>query len=165
MIILTVTLSHPNHTAGIFAIIAIFLFEVFYATGGWMATPFLYPSEISTLRLRSKGSAISVLSKWIFNFLVVMITPVAIANIGWRTYIIWAILNFAFIFLVYFFYPETKGLTLEESDRIFEGGNRITRGAVGFRRRRIQGHPSQSYENKVRDTSGEHVERAFEAEK
>jgi hypothetical protein len=141
------------------------LFEVFYATGGWMATPFLYPSEISTLRLRSKGSAISVLSKWIFNFLVVMITPVAIANIGWQTYIIWAVLNFAFIFLVYFFYPETKGLTLEESDRIFEEGNAITRGAAGFRQKRIHGHPSHSYEEKVRETSGEHIERTFDSEK
>ena len=72
------------------------------------STPFLYPSEISTLRLRSKGSAISVLSKWIFNFLVVMISPVAIANIGWRIYIVWAVLNFTFIFVVYFFYPESK---------------------------------------------------------
>jgi hypothetical protein len=149
----------------LYANLELVLFEVFYATGGWMATPFLYPSEISTLRLRSKGSAISVLSKWIFNFLVVMITPVAIANIGWQTYIIWAVLNCAFIFVVYFFYPETKGLTLEESDRIFEGGNAVTRGAAGFRRRRIHGHPSQSYEEKVRETSGEHVERTFEARK
>ena len=161
MIILTVTLSHPNQVAGGFAILAIFLFEVFYATGGWMATPFLYPSEISTLRLRSKGSAISVLSKWIFNFLVVMITPVAIANIGWQTYIIWAVLNFSFIFVVYFFYPETKGLTLEESDRIFEGGDSITRGAAGFRRRQIHGHPSQSIEDKTHELDAEHIEKTL----
>lgn len=66
------------------------------------------------------------------------ITPVAIANIQWRTYIIWAVLNFVFIFIVYFFYPETKGMTLEETDRIFVGGGPITRGAAGFGTRRVQ---------------------------
>lgn len=78
MIVLTITLSRgPNdHAASVCAIVMIFLYEIFFATGGWMATPFLYPSEISTLRLRAKGSAVSVMSKWAFNFLVVMITPV-----------------------------------------------------------------------------------------
>jgi sugar porter (SP) family MFS transporter len=139
MIMLTVSLSFgtENFTAGVFAILSIFLFNIFYSTGGWMATPFLYPSEISTLRIRSKGSAISVLSKWMFNFLVVMISPVAMANIGWKTYIIFIVLNFVFIFVIYFFYPETKGLALEQVDKIFEGGDSITRGAM--HRRRLDG--------------------------
>lgn len=89
------------------------------------------------LRLRSKGSAISILSKWMFNFLVVMISPVAMSNIGYRTYIIFAVLNFVFVFVIYFFYPETKGLALEQVDRIFIGGDSITRGAM--RRRQITG--------------------------
>lgn len=139
MIMLAVSLSFgtENFTAGVFAILAIFMFNIFYATGGWMATPFLYPSEISTLRIRSKGSAISVLSKWMFNFLVVMIAPVAMHNIGWRTYVIFIVLNFVFIFVLWLFYPETKGLPLEQVDRIFEGGDPITRGAM--HRRRLEG--------------------------
>lgn len=102
-----------------------------------MATPFLYLSEIHILRLRSKGFAISVLSKWMFNFLVVMISPVATSNIGYRTYIILAVLNFFFIFVIYFFYPETKGFALEQVYRIFIGGDSINRGAM--RRRYITG--------------------------
>lgn len=128
------SLGPNNHTAGIIAALSIFCFMIFYATGGWMATPFLYPSEISTLRIRSKGSAISVRSKWSFNFLVVMISPVAMANIGYRIYIIFAVLNAVFIAVIFFFYPETKGLTLEQVDRIFEGGDPITRGAMHRRR-------------------------------
>lgn len=50
-----------------------------------------------------------------------------IANIGWRTFVIFAVLNAAFIPMVYFFYPETKGLELEDipllfSKRGFTGG-------------------------------------------
>lgn len=74
MTILVGTLSpaNPSTACGIISIISIFFFEIFYSTGGWMATPFLYPAEISVLRLRSKGAAVSIVSKWAFNFLVVM---------------------------------------------------------------------------------------------
>jgi hypothetical protein len=39
--------------------------------------------------------------------------------------------------VIYFFYPETKGLALEQVDRIFIGGDPITRGAM--RGRQITG--------------------------
>ena len=51
--------------------------------------------------------------------MVVMITPVSFSSIGYRTYIIFAVIN-AFIFpVVYFFYPETAYRSLEEMDSIF----------------------------------------------
>jgi hypothetical protein len=49
----------------------------------------------------------------------VFITPVAFANIGYRTWIIFAVTNFAIIPLIYFFYPETAFRSLEEVDVIF----------------------------------------------
>lgn len=52
----------------------------------------------------------------------------ALASIGWRYYMMWAIFNFSFIPLVYFLYPETKGLHLEQVDHIFEGKTGITQG-------------------------------------
>ena len=54
--------------------------------------------------------------------MVVQITPPAIANIGWKTYIIFAILNACWVPVIYFVYPETKGLELEDVDRIFAKG-------------------------------------------
>lgn len=51
--------------------------------------------------------------------MVVMITPVSFSSIGYKTYIIFAVIN-AFIFpVVYFFYPETAYRSLEEIDAIF----------------------------------------------
>jgi hypothetical protein len=50
---------------------------------------------------------------------VVQITPPAISNIGWKTYIIFAVFNAAWIPVVYFFFPETKGMELEEVDKMF----------------------------------------------
>jgi len=45
-----------------------------------------------------------------------------IDNIGWRTFVIFAVLNAAFIPMVYFFYPETKGLELEDIPLLFVKG-------------------------------------------
>ena len=51
---------------------------------------------------------------------VVMITPVAFTSIGYKTYIIFAVINGALILPVtYFFYPETAYRSLEEMDAIF----------------------------------------------
>lgn len=52
----------------------------------------------------------------LFNFLVVEVTPIMTANIGWATFLIFSVANALFIPVIYFFYPETKGRTLEAID-------------------------------------------------
>ena len=47
-------------------------------------------------------------------FAVVEMTPPAIANIDWRVFIIFAVFNALWVPLVYAFFPETKGLELED---------------------------------------------------
>jgi hypothetical protein len=42
-----------------------------------------------------------------------------IAAIGWKTYLVFAIFNVAFIPIIYLFYPETAGRSLEEIDVVF----------------------------------------------
>lgn len=69
----------------------------------------MYPTEILPLRLRQRGSSISTASNWILNYMIVQITPPAINNIGWKTYIIFAVLNTLWLPIIYFFFPETKG--------------------------------------------------------
>ena len=48
-----------------------------------------------------------------------MITPPAFQNIGYKTYIIFAVINAAIVPIVYFAYPETAYRSLEEMDAIF----------------------------------------------
>lgn len=52
-----------------------------------------------------------------------MITPVMLSGIGWATYLVFAVLNACFFPIIYFFYPETAGRSLEEIDLIFAKGN------------------------------------------
>lgn len=78
------------------------------------------PAEYAPLAIRTRAAALATASNWIFTFLVVEITPVSIKSIG-RTYIYFSVFNFCFIPLIYFFYPETRNLSLEHIDRLFTG--------------------------------------------
>lgn len=81
--------------------------------------PWVYVPEILPLHARAKGMAIGISSNWLWNFVVVMITPSALDNLQWKAYLIFMCTNLAFIPLVYFCYPETSNLTLEEVDGLF----------------------------------------------
>ena len=65
----------------------------------------------------------------------------SIDNIGYRTYVYFCIFNFFFIPLIYFFYPETRKLSLEQIDKLFTG-EKITlhwRASMGDVRGEIEG--------------------------
>ncbi|KAF4981517.1 hypothetical protein FZEAL_2702 [Fusarium zealandicum] len=88
--------------------------------------PWVYVPEILPLNARTRGTAIGVSSNWLWNFVVVMITPIIINRLQWKAYLIFMATNLAFIPIIYFFYPETSNLALEEVDHIFSrGGNPV----------------------------------------
>ncbi|KAL2002547.1 hypothetical protein VTN02DRAFT_6534 [Thermoascus thermophilus] len=119
MIVLAVTTSFEGHSKpGIAAAVFLFVFNTFFAWG-WLGMTWLYPAEIVPLRIRAPANALSTSANWAFNFMVVMITPVAFSSIKYRTYIIFAVINAAIFPVVYFFYPETAYRSLEEMDIIF----------------------------------------------
>lgn len=81
--------------------------------------PWVYVPEILPLHVRTKGTAVGISSNWLWNFFVVMVTPTLINNLKWKAYLIFMCTNLAFIPLIYFCYPETNKLTLEEIDWLF----------------------------------------------
>ncbi|WOO86312.1 Sugar transporter STL1 [Vanrija pseudolonga] len=111
-----------NKAAGSAAVAFLFVYMALF-TIGFQAVVWAYPSEILPLALRQKGSAISTACNWIFNYMVVQITPIGIKNIGYKFYIVFAIINACFLPPIYFFYPETAGLSLESVDKLFASGN------------------------------------------
>ncbi|PWN42001.1 putative sugar transporter [Ceraceosorus guamensis] len=114
---------------GIAAVAMIFLYNSFFAVG-WLGMTWLYPAEISNLRTRIQVNALSTLMNWASNFLIVMITPPMLASIGYQTYIVFAVFNAALFPMVYFFFPETKGRTLEELDVMFASAKALNKSAV-----------------------------------
>ena len=49
-----------------------------------------------------------------------MITPVAISSIGYRYYIVYTCIGICVPFVVYLYYPESMGRSLEEMDLLFK---------------------------------------------
>ena len=45
-----------------------FLYYVFFGIG-WQGVPWLYPTEINSLSMRTKGAAAGTATNWIFNFM------------------------------------------------------------------------------------------------
>lgn len=107
---------------GYAAVVALYFFQSFF-TVGWQSNMWIYPSELLPLKLRLRGGALAVVSQWLFTFLVVEITPVMITNIGYKSYIVFAVINFATVPLVYFGFPETSRMPLEAVDLLFADRN------------------------------------------
>ena len=55
-------------------------------------------------------------------FTVVQITPIAVQNINWHSFIIFAVFCALWMPTVYAFFPETNQLELEDVDHLFEKG-------------------------------------------
>lgn len=99
--------------------IGIYLFSAVYSSGEG-PVPFTYSAEAFPLYIRDIGMGFATATCWFFNFILAFTWP-RLRNafkpqgaFGW--YAAWNIIGF---FLVLWFLPETKGLTLEELDEVF----------------------------------------------
>ncbi|KAF3762659.1 general substrate transporter [Cryphonectria parasitica EP155] len=101
------------------ASVAFFFLYMLIFGGTANCIPWVYVPEILPLHVRAKGTAVGISSNWLWNFFVVMVTPTLLTNLKWKGYLIFMCLNFTFVPLVYFCYPETSNLTLEEIDWLF----------------------------------------------
>jgi hypothetical protein len=73
-------------------------------------------SEIFPTRIREGAIATGTATQWLFNFVFSQITPHAIKNLGWKTFLMFAIFNCSLLAYTWFFIKETKGRSLEEME-------------------------------------------------
>lgn len=107
-----------NPVAGWVAVVFVWIYVgAFGAT--WGPCSWVLISEIFPLSIRSKGVSIGASSNWLNNFAVAFYVPAMFAGWGWGTYIFFAVFLGGGIIWVWFCLPETKGVTLEEMDKIF----------------------------------------------
>ncbi|KAF9882724.1 hypothetical protein FE257_005342 [Aspergillus nanangensis] len=113
--------GQPVIPAGYVALVCIFLFAACFQFG-WGPVCWIYVSEIPTARLRGLNVAFAAATQWLFNFVVARAVPNMLATVGangYGTYIIFSCFCFTMFFFVWFFIPETKGLSLEKMDELF----------------------------------------------
>lgn len=103
------------------AFIAIFIF--FFAST-WGPGAWILIGEIFPLPIRSRGVALSTASNWLWNTIIAVITPYMVGethgNLKSSVFFVWGgLCTCAFVYS-YFLVPETKGLSLEQVDRMME---------------------------------------------
>ncbi|KAJ5088817.1 general substrate transporter [Penicillium angulare] len=104
--------------ASVAATFFLFSFMTFFPLG-FLGANFLYSAEIAPQDLRIHLAAIGTATHWLFNFVIVEITPIAFVTIKWRYYIVYAVIGVSVAGFVYFFFPETNSRSLEEMDELF----------------------------------------------
>ncbi|KAL8867463.1 MAG: hypothetical protein Q9174_005650 [Haloplaca sp. 1 TL-2023] len=102
-----------------FICIYIFFFASTWGPGAWVVI-----GEIFPLPIRSRGVALSTASNWLWNCIITVITPYLVnadkANLRSKVFFLWGSLCTACFVYAYLLVPETKGLSLEQVDKMLE---------------------------------------------
>ena len=102
-----------------FICIFIFSFASTWGPGAWIMI-----GEIFPLPIRSRGVGLSTASNWLWNTIIAVITPYMVGenhgNLKSSVFFVWGGLCAAATVYAYFIIPETKGLSLEQVDKMME---------------------------------------------
>jgi sugar porter (SP) family MFS transporter len=78
------------------------------------AVIWVYISEVFPNRVRAKGQALGSSSHWIMNAIIAYTFPQLAKSSGAYPFVLFAAMMVVQFFVVLYFYPETKGITLEQ---------------------------------------------------
>jgi SP family sugar:H+ symporter-like MFS transporter len=102
-----------------FICIYIFFFASTWGPGAWVVVGESFP-----LPIRARGVALSVSSNWFWNCIIAVITPYMVGrdkgDLGPKVFFVWGSLCVGCFLWAYFLVFETKGLSLEQVDRLLE---------------------------------------------
>ncbi|KAL0258758.1 hypothetical protein SLS55_006261 [Diplodia seriata] len=115
-------LSQAGYSAltqsGLSAVTMLFLFNICYAAT-WGTVAFLIPTEIWSSDMRAQGNGFGITGWAVGVGWTVLVNPLMLATLKNRAYFLLAGLNLMWIPIVYLFYPETAGRSLESIDVLF----------------------------------------------
>jgi MFS family permease len=81
------------------------------------AVIWVYLSEIFPTPVRAKGQALGSSSHWIMNAVISGLFPILAKSSGGYPFAFFALMMVVQFFLVWFIFPETKGVTLEDMEK------------------------------------------------
>ncbi|OAA65330.1 Sugar/inositol transporter [Niveomyces insectorum RCEF 264] len=116
--------SLANNVPAVNAQIAFISIYIFSFASTWGPAAWIMIGEIFPLPIRSRGVALSTASNWLWNTIISVITPYMVGptkgNLKSSVFFVWGGLCSAAFVYAYFLIPETKGLTLEQVDKMME---------------------------------------------
>ncbi|KAJ4264254.1 hypothetical protein NW762_005448 [Fusarium torreyae] len=110
-----------NKGLSIGVVTMIFVFFLFYNIA-MNPVPMAYLLEVLPYTLRAKGLTIFNVSQFSSSIFNGFVNPVALESIGWKYYIVFVCVLALWFGVVFFTYPETRRMSLEEVSTLFDGG-------------------------------------------
>ncbi|KAJ5149074.1 hypothetical protein N7448_000652 [Penicillium atrosanguineum] len=107
-----------NKVGNGFGILFMYLYLAFQGTC-CDTTMYLYVSEIFPTEIRPIGMGFSLFGQFAATLILLETAPMGFNNAGWKYYLVIICWSAFFIPIIYFFFPETAGLTLEEIAKNF----------------------------------------------
>ncbi|KAJ9488866.1 hypothetical protein VN97_g4405 [Penicillium thymicola] len=115
-----------NNISAVNAQVALIAIYIFFFASTWGPGAWILIGEIFPIPIRSRGVALSTASNWLWNTIIAVITPYMVgdnpgeANMRSSVFFVWGSLCAACFVYAYFLVPETKGLSLEQVDKMME---------------------------------------------
>ncbi|TEB12284.1 AmMst-1 [Coprinellus micaceus] len=140
--IVGVTVSVENVAAQKVLIAFVCIYIAFFAST-WGPVAWVITGEIFPLQVRAKAMSLSVASNWLWNFAIGYATPYLVnkeagsAGLEVKVFFIWGSTCACCLIFTYFCVPETKGLSLEQIDHMYQ--NTIPAKSHIYRRRLLAG--------------------------
>nr|QFR37155.1 MFS transporter [Cyberlindnera americana] len=111
--------SSENRTPGIIMITFTCIYIICFGCT-WAGCGNVVVTEMFPLQIRSKGMGVSIAFNWGANFFIAFCTPIVTAEIHYYFGLVFAGCMFVSFWFVLIFVPETKGISLEEIDGLYE---------------------------------------------
>jgi len=138
--IIGVTIPTEN-LAGQKVLIAFVCIYIAFFASTWGPIAWVVTGEIFPLNIRAKAMSLSTASNWLWNFGIGYATPYLVnpgpgnANLGVKVFFIWGGTCVGCFLFTFFLVPETKGLSLEQIDILYQNTNAIH--SVAYRKQLI----------------------------
>jgi len=136
--IIGVTISVTN-SSGQKALVALICIYIAFFASTWGPIAWVVTGEIFPLAVRAKAMSLSVASNWLWNWAIAYATPYLVnvapgsAGLESKVFFIWGSTCACCWIFTYFCVPETKGLSLEQIDIMYQNTTPIN--SLAYRRR------------------------------
>lgn len=111
-----------NSSASVASIFFIYLFGCIFAMTYTSLQP-IYPAEVLTTQMRAKGMAFYQCLFNVSGFILAYNGSIAMEKMKFWFYVFFVFWNSFTFVIIYFFFVETKGRTLEELEEVFQSKN------------------------------------------
>jgi hypothetical protein len=104
---------------GIVGIVFIYIYAFGWSFGHSVAC-YVVAAEIFPTRIRSFCMSVCFFINWIVDYGITRATPVMLDEMGWGTFLLYAMLTYGGVVFIFFCLPELKGRSIESMDDLFQ---------------------------------------------